>query len=84
MKAILVIDMPNTCADCRLVNEDYDICQATLKSISYNERGYGFECPLKPMPKQIIKTESDKTYWDCPEFYNGYNTCIDEILGEQK
>lgn len=80
-KAILVIDMPKTCGECILANEDYDCCQATQKSISYNERGYGVECPLKPMPqkKKEVRGFYYQTTWEI-----GYNACIDEILGEKE
>jgi hypothetical protein len=33
-------------------------------------------CPLKPMPKHIIDFGGDDDYAD------GYNTCIDEIIGD--
>lgn len=82
MKAILVMDMPKTCDECKLANEDYDVCQATQKSISYNERGYGSECPLKPMPKQNTFTYESNDYQK--GYVIGYNTCLDEILrGEE-
>lgn len=91
MKAILVMDMPKTCDECKLANEDYDVCQATQKSISYNERGYGIECPLKPLP-QKNKYDGDK--YATVDYENdvnlghylnkGWNACIDEILrGEE-
>lgn len=98
MKAILILDeMPKNCAECILANEDYDVCQATQKSISYNERGYGFECPLKPIPekKDTYKTPEERkqrheirTAADLKPFLiyyarRGFNACIDEIIGEE-
>ena len=88
-KAILVMDMPKTCNECKLANEDYDVCQATQKSISYNERGYGIQCPLKPLPEKKHNNGGyrviDGTEWFYDsEHDDGWNDCLDEILrGEE-
>lgn len=76
MKAILVIEIDNT------VNlDDVEIRYAIQDMYGLPVKAEVEGCKLKPMPKKIIETESDKTYWECPEFYDGYNVCIDEILG---
>lgn len=83
-KSILVIEMPKNCGECILANEDYDCCQATQKSISYDERGYGIECPLKPMPEKmgnrLVVNDEEIT----SAYQSGFNDCIDEILGEEE
>lgn len=95
-KAILVIDMPRDCPMCPVAHynklDEFTGCDvvAGKRYAMTTEEGYAETttkpswCPLKPMPKKIIETENNKTYWDCPEFYNGWNCCIDEILGEEE
>ena len=87
-KAVLVIDMPESCAKCPLFNDVYsDMCCRGL-----NNRGINYPypkdfkqdwCPLKPMPE---KYEIDKSKCSDPhyefEYEYGYNACIDEILGD--
>lgn len=78
MKALLVIDMPNSCEKCPLNSHteyDFDVCWVT--------QGKG-GCPLKPLPvhKEIKgKWEDEFDVWvdgmNC-----GYNKCLDEIVGE--
>lgn len=64
MKAILVIDMPQTCKECKLkyldtgddaywgVNVERCICDNC--EIEHNERAY--DCQLKPMPQKKVVT----------------------------
>lgn len=74
-KAILIIDMPSCCNECRFLNDNYDypVCLITQE-----QRGYTFRtreqkmdsCPLRPAPEKIdlsnfdniIKAESDNAY----------------------
>ena len=87
MKAILVIDMPMKCFDCKLYcnNGNSYWCIAT------NEDTTGLtkpiNCPLKPMPEKvetpkIIQEQIDGWHKLAGE-YIGYNACINEILGEK-
>ena len=65
-KAILVMDMPESCAKCPMCKVATCMAKKYLK-ITY--------CPLKPVPEKV-----DIPYlatWDC-----GWNACIDEILKE--
>lgn len=84
-KAILVIDMPNCCDECFALedNGDYPMCLITQE-----QRGYTFrtreskmdKCPLRPIPEKFnMDVPHDRDY-DC-EYEQGYNACIDEILG---
>ena len=64
MRAILVIDMPESCDDCQLA---YDYrCFITWKEFEEKEENYIISyprptwCPLKPMPKKF----NDDVYED--------------------
>lgn len=77
-KAILVLDkMPRSCEECTLTEDCW--CNVTGKNIKYN---HAFDsCPLKLMPekKEVCSLEdaTDVEDW----FDNGYNACIDELVG---
>lgn len=78
-KAILVIDMPKSCEYCVLYSEfigDKPRCSATYLPTRNNKAKS--HCPLKPMPEKV---EGSMWNTDIGEFYEGYNRCIDEILG---
>jgi hypothetical protein len=66
MKAILVIDMPESCDKCRFYNAGN--CYAGGKTDW---------CPIRPMPEKI---NEDNSCYDS-DFYRaeGWNDCIDEI-----
>ena len=79
-KAVLVMDMPQRCADCQLrcsieVNEPF--CYGTMQNVTEEE--YYKEkpswCPLKPIPEKKGQSESVTFIYN-----NGWNACIDEIL----
>lgn len=81
-KAILVMDMPSSCDVCPLFCPHYSdmTCKANGRGINYP---YPKEvrqdwCPLKPMP-----SKKSTEYNPCRNPYTaeGYNACIDEILG---
>ena len=92
MKAILIVDMPNSCEECKLKYLDtgddvywgcnverciWDNCE-----IEHNERAY--DCPLKPMPEKK-ELANYLPFEDYPQqirfmdFVNGWNTCIEEM-----
>lgn len=84
MKAILVIDMPKNCKECaikyrseingywcfNLRNDEYASSVLPVNECRRDER-----CPLKPLPEKMAWGHSI-------EYVDGYNACIDEILGE--
>jgi hypothetical protein len=86
-KAILVIDMPKCCSECRFLNDNYDYPECIVTG---ETKGYTFrtreqkmdKCPLKPMPQQydVLAAIENNPNYD-PSYDIGYNTCIDEILG---
>ena len=75
-KAILVMDMPSSCAECQLILEDMTsaICFGSdVNTIDVEwEKKKPTWCPLREVPQ---KKDNNKYY------ALGYNACIDEILG---
>lgn len=89
-KAILVMDMPENCADCPLrnsLNIDHVICHTTLKSISdsdyYAKRPDW--CPLRELPERKEQILKDCTPQEALIFREnkGWNDCIDTITGTE-
>ena len=81
MKAILMLkEMPKSCKDCILCTDNW-WCVADDEPTDDKKRPTW--CPLKPLPQKktidIAKWNDYGSGWD-----NGYNACIDEILGEEK
>ena len=85
-KAILIIDMPDSCDSCPLFGNHYsDLCCKALnnRSIDYPyPKEFKQEwCPLSVVPKK--KAISQLTQDELEERYEqGYNDCIDDILGQ--
>lgn len=85
-KAILVMDMPDSCIECpcRTRNrEEVNICNCLYENNKLAVYNLMHErpdwCPLKPVPeKQIYYTFND---YDNASM-DGWNECIDVILGE--
>lgn len=85
-KAILVIDMPDSCDKCPLFHGFYTdmTCGANNRSIDYpypKDFRQGW-CPLNPLPEKYNtdRTKCSDQFYEF-EFEYGYNQCIDEILG---
>lgn len=84
-KAILIIDMPEKCADCK-------ICASYAES-AFSPREYWCTaydnkdvkpydkpdwCPLKSVPeKQLVWYDDEVSDWE-----RGYNACLYDVLGE--
>lgn len=87
MKSILVIDTPKKCGDCHLCykdNFDEDSwftfrCQVSADQVQYDN--IYKNCPLKSMPQYMTMRNTVSCDYN-EAFVNGFNTCIDEILGE--
>ena len=86
-KSILIVDTPNGCYECPLAVEtsgSYDACCITgSRIISYDKFTW---CPLKQLSEKLDKSGFDGT-WSISSYINdayadGYNDCIDKILGE--
>ena len=67
-KAILVIDQPINCKHCPFGSVVFGV------TVCFFDEGNGIDCPLKPLPWKL--KENNK-------YSEGYNACIDEILGEE-
>lgn len=84
-KAILVIDMPSCCYECPLCEslevlpsvEEY---YCTVENNDVDRRNKPNWCPLKPMPKKKLPYITSSNH--LIGFGEGYNACIDEILGD--
>ena len=81
MKAILVIDVPmlddgrHLCNECPIWNDERLSCQ-----YDFNMEAKG--CPLRPMPdrKEEGYPNDDYTIGKA----DGWNACLDEIMGEEE
>ena len=71
MKAILVIDMPEACADG---------CPVMCRARGINHRPTW--CPLRPLPEKIDISEDELYEKQYMCFEGGWNACLDEITGE--
>ena len=90
-KAILVMDMPSSCSDCKLKSMVCGVSKAThccnlANSVITLDKGFEErlpDCPLKPMPQKIGTEEALKMPRNgcLADVINSYNACINEILG---
>lgn len=75
MKAILVIDMPEKCLKCPMLNEN-DECILQDEDVSFNAETWDDlrrGCPLRELPERQMK-EDGKDYYS-----QGWNACLDKI-----
>ena len=78
MKAILVIDLPKNCAECKLMFLQ-GIGEGICNAVDWEERPSW--CPLRPLPQKKWHEEGREN--ECEEWMkNGWNECIDAIIGE--
>ena len=81
-KAVLVMDMPESCFGCNLCHIDYEedraTCQAyeTAKEVDSDTFEKPEWCPLLGLPKKANHPD----YCDNGRFDKGWNACLDEIL----
>ena len=81
-KAILVIDMPNSCNECKIRFDDeysnwcpYDNPEPN-GVWQYVEKGAKPDwCPLKEMPEKLEGNNSIKYQWG--DYEDGWNHCLD-------
>lgn len=88
MKKILVIDIPDEMCD------DYDewyLVSGDEIQLRYEEDGalmhykdLGMNLELKPMPEKKGVSLKEAIGEKCSCYSDGWNDCIDEILGEEK
>ena len=90
MKAVLVLEMPKSCKDCKLTYLDtgddayfgvnVQRCIFDDADADTDERYY--DCPLKPMPKEedIYEVGMDEEDTNAKRQWNkGWNACLEEI-----
>lgn len=76
-KAMLIMDMPSSCKECPCLN-DVDECEGVYKDVDDIGRKPTW-CPLREVPQKKVSCFSDNAYRSLLK--QGYNACIDEILG---
>lgn len=89
-KAILVIDMPANCMQCRFRDGDWCSVDDYAKSdgsLVIHRHEHDFKrhesCPLKPIPEKKFVNENFLRVAVSQEYdlEIGYNQCLDDILG---
>lgn len=81
-KAILVIDMPQTCKECKIMFEDhysYWCPWLYARTDVYNyvrDNTKADWCPLKELPEHELVWHDD----DGSNYERGFNACLDMIL----
>lgn len=87
-KAVLVMDMPENCADCQLADDDpsglycpladdyYDGTDSTEDKASW--------CPLRELPEKIPELKHGYESVEKSILRKGWNACLDKILSERK
>ena len=89
-KAVLLMDVPETCLDCNLCVLDTDgsiSCYYNKREICSNVGENNSRpnwCPLRPLPDRKEITETYKWEDRLPSFKCGWNWCLDEITGRNK
>ena len=90
-KAMLIMDMPSSCGECEFcieTGEDRHVCEQKVidglcKRIDYAVENYMYEkptwCPLREVPQKKEYNHYQEVYEQLK--IEGYNACIDEILG---
>ena len=85
-KAMLIMDMPESCLKCDFVNREIYCCglfliqTAAIESIEEYTKCRPSWCPLKELPKKKNGSFADNAYRIAAK--TGYNAAIDEILGK--
>jgi hypothetical protein len=92
-KSIIILDTPDSCAECPLFNGFYSdmTCRANNWSINYPfpETFRQEWCPLSPLPepKDLTQYTTGSTNLDKVVQYahdQGFNDCLYELKGENK
>lgn len=85
-KAVLIMDMPESCADCQLADDDpsglYCVFADDYYDGSDSSEDRASFCPLRKLPEKIPELKSG--YEDLSKSIRrmGWNACLDEILKE--
>lgn len=84
-KAVLVMDMPECCPDCRFFESDWRECYAISKRYNRDimtEEAKPNWCPLRELPEKMPELKSG--YEDISTSIRrvGWNACLDAIAKE--
>lgn len=87
-KGIVIIGIPNCCAECSLINIDEDLnlsCDATSLYIDVKKLNLKPDwCLIKAVPERMPEKDyspiQDKHYFD--GYDDGWNDCLNNILKE--
>ena len=79
-KAVLVIDTPKNCAECKLMYLQ-GIGESICNAVDWERRPSW--CPLRTLPKPITEYEVKVSYAYDSDYAQGWNDFFDEIVGEQ-
>lgn len=88
-KAVVVIDIPNSCSTCKIVLPGIDGYYCPFEPILIANRSAMSKrmdwCPLRPLPEKK-KTRDAIQYRGLAEEYRkeGWNECLEEITGEKE
>lgn len=85
-KAVLVMDMPESCSMCKFLYEFQGIKKCQLMNVlnngasrlsqnTFTEKRHE-KCPLRELPEKA----NHPAYCDNGRFDKGWNACLDEIL----
>ena len=90
MKAILVLEMPSSCLECP-IGEDMSIPIETCIKCPFGKCVIDEKvmtrpnwCPLNPIPERKGLLKQLPMYDTDTHYEQGYNACIDEILGNKE
>lgn len=93
-KAVLVMDIPESCSRCKFMYEFQGIKKCQLMNVLNNgasklsqstltEKRHDW-CPLRELPEKIPELKSGYEDLSTSIRRVGWNACLDEILGERK
>ena len=84
-KGIIVIDIPECCDKCPAFERKTYSCGCTWNDILRDFEEYEEErspdCPLKPLPQYMTMENVVSSDYN-EAFVNGFNYCLDDILGD--
>lgn len=85
-KAVLIMDMPDCCAECQLSDDDPSGLYC-VSADDYYDGEDGMEdrtsfCPLRELPEKIPELKSGYEEISKSIHREGWNACLNEIIGE--
>lgn len=88
-KAVLVMDMPECCADCQLADDDpsrlYCMPADDYYDGSDSSEDRASFCPLRELPEKMeLCGKYPQPGKPVPSYRCGWNDCLDKILGRKE